>query len=352
VRFIAFVLLAGCAIAQSRAKNVTHDLGASLPPSTSAVVIDGELNDSFWSRIRPGELSSAESGVDPATSGEIRAALAGGYLYVAARFPEPTGRFTARSIGRNPQWEQEDSLALFIRAVNENDWILRVNALGAYSVQWRWTGESDWYIASPEKCEGFLVAAARGPKEWRIEAAIPLARLGSPEKGTVHISAERIRAGRPGMPAERWHWPGEQPLAEVPGLPRGRLPAPIFRPPALGNDEPPIEVGHRGTLPSPDSKWTDDVWRRVPVWTLYRNEPGSRAPQFQTEVKLVQDGHTLAVMARCAEPHATVAWVRERDGPVDQDDSFQIYLATTGSSYVKYAINALGYIQDATGFSG
>ncbi len=121
MRLIGFVLWAAGAMAQSRVDNITRVLEAPPQPSTSAVVIDGELNDSFWSRIQAGELSRVESGVDSAAGGEIRAALAGGYLYVAARLPERTGRFTARSIGRNPQWEEEDSLALFIRAVNEND---------------------------------------------------------------------------------------------------------------------------------------------------------------------------------------------------------------------------------------
>jgi dienelactone hydrolase len=343
MRLIGFILLAGCEIAQSR---------AAVQPSTSAVVIDGELSDSFWNRLAPGQLSRVGSGVDSGAGGEIRTALAGGYLYIAARLPERTGRFTARSIGRNPEWEEEDSLALFIRAANENDWMLKVGPLGAYSVKWRWSGESDWYTSRPEKCSGFLVAAARGAREWRVEAAIPLRALGSPEAGTVHISAERIRASRPGVPQERWQWPRQEPLAEVPGSRASHLSAPVFRTAALGNDSAPIEVGHRGSLPAPDSKWIDDTWRQVPVWILYRNQPGSRLPQFQTEVKMIQDGHTLAVMARCAEPYGTVGSVREQDGPVDQDDSFQVYLATTDSSYVKYAINVLGYIQDASGFSG
>ncbi|MGI8962456.1 MAG: acetylxylan esterase, partial [Bryobacteraceae bacterium] len=37
---------------------------------------------------------------------------------------------------------------------------------------------------------------------------------------------------------------------------------------------------------------------------------------------------------------------------MSQDDKFQAYLATSGSSYVEYGVNALGYVQDATGFSG
>ena len=325
----------------------------SAQPHPDPVVIDGQLSDAFWNRVPTRELSAigppvANSGL----GGEVRATLSGGYLYIAARLPESTGRFTARSIGRNPQWEEEDSLTFYIRVVNENDWMLKVGPLGAYSVNWRWTGESEWYTSRPEKCNGFLVAATRGEKEWRVEAAIPLVEVGSPRAGHVHISAEHVRAARAGVPEEHWQWPSREPVAEVPGSPTSSLPTPVFRPPTLGNDEAPIEVGYRDALPPTDAKWTDELWRQVPVWTLYRNEPGSRVPQFQTEVRMIQDGHTLAVMARCAEPYGVKASVRERDGPVEQDDSFQVYLATTGSSYVKYGMNPLAYIQDASGSSG
>jgi hypothetical protein len=47
-----------------------------------------------------------------------------------------------------------------------------------------------------------------------------------------------------------------------------------------------------------------------------------------------------------------VAHAKERDGLVDEDDSFQVYLATSGSAYVQYAINATGYILDAAGHNG
>lgn len=320
----------------------------------SAVVLDGDLQDALWMQAKPGKLMPLERGVPAETGGEVRVLLSGRYLYLAARLPEPSGRFTARSIGKNPYWEEEDSLTFVIRVAHENDWMLQVGPLGAYSVKWRWTGEPDWYTSQPEKCSGFLVTAAMGQEDWRVEAAIPLAELGSPDRGAVHIYAERVRAARPGAPAEKWHWPGDQPMAEVPAAPSfdAKAPDPVFKPQRLGNSEPAIEVGRRESIPALESEWTDDAWRDVPVWRLYRNEPGSRAPHFATEIKMVQDGKTLAVMARCAEPYATVAQTQERDGPADRDDSLQVYLATSGSSYVKYAVNARGYVQDANGFTG
>jgi cephalosporin-C deacetylase-like acetyl esterase len=274
-------------------------------------------------------------------------------LYLGARLPEHTGRFTARSIGKNPHWEEEDRIRFVIRVANENDWMLQVGPLGAYSVKWRWTGEDDWYTSSPEKCSGFMVTASMGSKEWQVEAAVPLQQLGSPRNG-LHVSVERIRAARPGAPEQHWRWPDNQPMSEVAGSPQNNadVPDPVFRPRVIGNNEPPIQVGQRNSIPSLDSDWNDVAWNNVPVWVLYRNEPGSRSPVFPTEVRMVRHGRTLAVIARCAEPDRVVARVQERDGAVDHDDSFQIYLTASGSSYIKYAVNSLGYVQDAIGYSG
>ncbi len=62
--------------------------------------------------------------------------------------------------------------------------------------------------------------------------------------------------------------------------------------------------------------------------------------------------NTLAVIAKCAEPDGIVARVNENDGPVTQDDSFQVYLSTSGSSYTEFAINPAGYLLDTKGFAG
>jgi cephalosporin-C deacetylase-like acetyl esterase len=320
----------------------------------NAVVLDGELKDGFWDQVAPFRLIPTKAGVSPEGGGEVRAILSGRYLYLGARLPEPTGRFTARSIGKNPRWEEEDSLSLVIRVGNENDWMLKVGPLGAYSVKWHWTGEQEWYTSAPEKCSGFLVTASESQKEWQVEAAIPLSQLGSPGKGELHVSVERIRAARPGVPQEHWRWPDKQPMFEVPGSTTvdAKVPDPVFSPRAVGNNEPPIEIARRNSIPPQEADWNDEAWRHIPVWSLYRNEPASRIPVFPTEIKMVQDGHTLAIAARCAEPYGTVADVQEKDGPVDRDDSIQVYLATSGSSYVKYAVNSLGYLQDANGFSG
>ena len=322
-----FLLCAGCVCAQSR---------------VSAVVVDGELNEQIWMQVPPGQLRAVDAGV-PEDGGEVRARISGKYLYLGARLPERSGRFVARSIGTDPSWEEEDSISFVIRVANENDWMVKVGPLGAYSVEWRWTGEPDWYLSRPEKRSGFLVAAATGEKEWRVEAAIPVSKLGSPGEDGIEVIATRARAARPGQPQERWSWPTDQPAVKVTTA-ADDLPNPILRVQSLDNNQPPLRVGFRASLPAMQSAWNDDPWRHVPVSLMYRNEAAARLPVFPTEVRMVQNVRTLAVIARCVEPNAAAAF--------GSNDSFQIYLAISGSAYIKYAVNAAGDVQSAIGSSG
>jgi len=338
------------------------------------LVIDGQTDESFWQNVHPAKLVPEGAGVPPEMGGEVRAAVAGRYLYLSAVLPEPGGNVTARSIGVNPVWEGggearhmkaarritygepegEDFVRFILRVYNENDWMVQAGPLGAYSIRWRWTGEHEWYTSDPEKCPGFMIASKIGKDGWSVEVAIPLAELGSPRPGYIQLAVERNRAERPGTPAERWSWPGDQATAGVPSLSNGgeNLPDPAFRPPLLGNMQPPIPVGHQKSLPDLSEKWTSAGWRNVPVWTLLRNEPAERLPEFPTEVKLIQDGHTLAVLARCVEPYDVFARTKERDGAVLGDDNFQVYLATSGSAYAEFAINPGGTVLDASGHQG
>lgn len=346
--------------------------GQALPAQVS---IDGELNEALWQRTSVVRLAPTEQGVPSSLGGEIRAVVRGPNLYLSARLPEPGGRLVARSIGFDPVWEGggearseadpdrvtygaaegEDYVRFILRVYNENDWMLQVGPLGAYSVKWHWTGKRDWYTSDPKKCDRFLVATKINSDDWSVEAAIPLDQLGSPAPGSIHLSVERNRAERPGTPREEWRWPVNQPTAPVASLPidTGDVPSnAIYHPAVLGNNEPPLPVGYRKALPALPSGWTDAEWRDVHPWTLRQNEPAARLPRFPTEVKMVQDGHTLAVIARCIEPGDIVAQAHDRDTDVDRDDSFQVYLATSGSTYVQYAINPLGYILDAAGYQG
>ena len=147
-------------------------------PQASRIVVDGEINEPWWARVPAGPLVPSEEAVPAPIGGEIRAATASGYLYLSARLPEPKGRVVARSVGFDPVWEGsdearqiaffhlysgfpegEDYVRFWVRVYNENDWLVQVGPLGAYSVRWRWTGEREWFTSDPKKCGRFMVAA-------------------------------------------------------------------------------------------------------------------------------------------------------------------------------------------------
>ena len=128
------------------------------------VVIDGRTDESFWQNVRPAKLVPEAAGIPADRGGEVRAVVAGKYLYLSAVLPEPGGNVTARSIGVNPVWEGggearhlkaarritygepegEDFVRFMLRVYNENDWMVQAGPLGAYSIRWRWTGEHEW----------------------------------------------------------------------------------------------------------------------------------------------------------------------------------------------------------------
>jgi hypothetical protein len=342
-------------------------------PSAAQVVIDGDLNEHLWQQVPVVKLVPSADGVPASIGGEIQAVTSGGYLYLSARLPEPSGRVVARSIGISPVWEGggeahrmtdarrvtygapegEDYIRFVIRVYNENDWMLQVGPLGAYTIYWRWTAERDWFTSDPQKCDRFLVASRIRKQQWQTEVAIPLDQLGSPRPGYLRLAVERNRAERQGTTSERWHWPDQQPSAEVASLPAtASMAHPVLKMAVLGDGESPLEVGRREPLPAMNSHWTDADWKDVPSWILQHNERWARVPRFPTEVKVIHNGRTLAVLARCIEPGELIARANERDGPVDMDDSFQVYLATSGSAYVQYAVNPLGYLLDAAGHQG
>lgn len=347
-------------------------LGAE--PPISPVIVDGDLNDHLWQHVAVAKLCPMENGVAAEVGGDIRAVTAGGYLYLSAFLPEPSGRIMANSVGFDPVWEGsdearqiaffhlyngapegEDYVRFVIRNYDENDWMLQVGPLGAYSVRWHWTGEQEWYTSDPKKCDRFLVATKINANSWNVEVAIPLDELGSPGPGGLQLSVERNRAERPREPQEQWRMPENQPTVQIASLQEeagGAPAAPLYKPILRGNSDPPITVGYRQSLPPLDSPWTSVPWRDIPSWTLRRNEAAGPTPHFPTDVKLMQNGNTLAVIARCVEPDEIVAHAKERDGAVERDDSFQVYLATSGSRYVQYAINPLGVLLDAFGNNG
>jgi cephalosporin-C deacetylase-like acetyl esterase len=344
------------------------------PAHPSRVVVDGQPSESFWQQLIPRELVPTQPGVRAVLGGQVRAAVAGTYLYLSAGLPEPSGQVTALAMGRDPLWqggslEREETIPRmytfgavdgedFVRFVivmqNGTAWMVQVGPLGGYSVKYKIRGEAAWHLVPAKRCNGFLIAARIEDQAWSVEAAIPLDELGPPAARRLRVEVLRNRAERPGEAAEQWRWPSQNRLAEVPALPvaAGSLASPFYRPPLLGNSESPIEVGYRKTLPPLDSGWIDSGWRNVPAWSLLRNEAAGRLPRSPTQVKLLHDNKTLAVLAQCIEPDRVIAETRPRDELSEDEDYFQVCLAVSGPHYVEYAINPKGSILDALGFVG
>ena len=319
-------------------------LAAAALAAAPGVVIDGHLDEPFWH-------TAATHALGPG-GGEIRAAVAGRYLYVGARLPEAGGRVTARSAGRNPIWEEQDTLRL---AAGER--ILLVNPFGAYSVEkpgpvvvtsavpYPYADEREAPVVG-RNAEKFLVAAAVRENEWTVEVAMPLSELKLPGSSGGMVSIERIRAIRPASPERRWSVQVEAArLASAPA-------EPVLRPDPIGNDESPLVVGRVARVPAPDSGWGNVPWSQVPAWQLLRDDAGRLAPRFPTEFKVLHDGRTMAVLARCEEPGALIATAKRNDEPLSRDDSFHVYLATTGSSYAQIGVNPAGALFDVAGRTG
>jgi len=76
-----------------------------LVQQTAPVTIDGKPGGAFWEGLPAHKLAPTEGGVPAGMGGDVRAAVAGKYLYLGATLPEPSGRVVARSIGINPVWE-------------------------------------------------------------------------------------------------------------------------------------------------------------------------------------------------------------------------------------------------------
>lgn len=311
IRFLLLVL--GCA-------------GAAMAAQT-AVVIDGDLNDQLWAGAFTGTLTPAETGVPAEPGGKIRLAVAGRYVYIGARLPEPSGRVTARSIGRNPHWEEEDVLRVTIGPYP--DYVVQVGPLGGYSVETK--GE-------PVLRENFHAAARIAPREWTAEIAVPLNDLKAARLSEIRLTVQRVRAARPLGVEQHWRWPDTEPAAPLPTA-VADAPAPEFRPPLVGNSESPLAVGRRDALPPLAAEWDDAAWRDVPAWKLRYNDARRRIPIHETAVKVLHDSATLAVLARCSEPAGA-------------NESFDVYLATSGSAWVHFSLNPGGMLGQSVGMTG
>lgn len=271
-------------------------------------IIDGQLNEPMWQQAAAQPMTAG--------GGDVRLIVAGRTLYAGIRMPEPTGRFTARSIGCNPHWEEEDLVR--VTAGSYPDFTVVVGPLGAWGIETK---------GVPVFIPKFLGAATRSATGWTAEVAMPMNDFRAARPGEITVTIERVRAMRPGEPERRYRWPALGVAGRLPPSLAADAPAPLFQPAPIGNREAPIAVD------------------RTPGGELFllRNEPNPRAPRAPTAVTLAHDGETLTVTARCTIRGET---------PPASSDSFGLYLSTTGSTYAQIFVDPSGTISEAAGLSG
>ena len=330
-----------------------------IPASQAALTIDGVLEDRLWETLPVMKLEPARPGVPEQLAAEIRLALRGGYLCLAAFCPEPGGKVLAKSIGYNPAWEKdaygspelEDRLIcrfLFdTDSGKESELEMEVNPWGALRL------ERD---NVPVPSTWILARAQVTVKGWNIETAVPLAELNLDKSASViNISIIRVRSRRALAPEFRWKLPGRGDYVQF-LLPaqldlKKNVSAPLFSPSRSGDTGPAFQVGRVQVVPPLDLEWNDPFWQKIPGFSLMRNDPVPREPSYHTEIKWLHDNRTLAVIFRCVEDERVDCDTGERDGNIGGDDHVFIYLAATGSSLVEIMVNPAGAVRDgkATG---
>ncbi|MCX6622156.1 MAG: hypothetical protein NTY38_14030, partial [Acidobacteria bacterium] len=170
----------------------------SIPVANGPLTVDGRPNETTWNSASVLPLQPAAFGAPFPEGGEMRVMLREGYLYLSASAPE-TGRVTARSTGRNPEWWREDLITWTLRyhARSKKNVFLTVavNPLGAVRV------DSTDLAGVPK---GIVAAATVEPGRWSVEVAIPADALAP----VGFLTIERVRVPRPDAPELRWYWPG------------------------------------------------------------------------------------------------------------------------------------------------
>jgi hypothetical protein len=321
--------------------------------SNAALVVDGSLEDPLWRDVQAQRLVAWEKGAPEALGGDVRVAVRGDFLCIAARLPEPGGKVLARSVGRNPIWERdaiesppvEDRLRYSLRyrsrGGGERNVTIEINPWGGYRFE-----ENGNEIPEGE----VLRAAAVSPEGWTVESAVSLDTLDVDAESSegLAVRVERIRSRRSQAPEFQWSWPARRESARVePGWQtQAGIESPGFRPPALGNTDPVLEVGRVLHLPNMEADWDHPDWKGIPEFVLPRNEPFPRKPRYGSQIKWMHDGRTLAILARFEEPEPVEADNGGRDAAIASDDHFGIYLATDGAALLEMLVNPVGAIRD------
>ncbi|MHB0999342.1 MAG: family 10 glycosylhydrolase [Armatimonadota bacterium] len=121
-------------------------------------------------------------------------------------------------------------------------------------------------------------------------------------------------------------------------------PPPIFIPDKV-QPLPEISVPVISSAPVIDGKLDDSVWQQASSALIQVTNLGHDVTRT-TDVKIIRDNLNLYIGFRASEPRtgSVKATVTERDGPVFQDDSIELFLDPqgTGAVYYHFAMNTLG----------
>ncbi|MFQ6132495.1 MAG: GDSL-type esterase/lipase family protein [Armatimonadota bacterium] len=122
------------------------------------------------------------------------------------------------------------------------------------------------------------------------------------------------------------YWEVHQRILSVDGRPQ---PGPVtFTGPGSYKGRPYVVVAASNEAPTLDGNLDDACWKGVEPLTLRRLDGDRRPPKLGTQAWLTTSATTLYVAFRCDDPDpgGLVTRDRERDGPLWEDDSVEVFL--------------------------
>jgi hypothetical protein len=136
---------------------------------------------------------------------------------------------------------------------------------------------------------------------------------------------------------------------------------PVANPPIAPTSPPIVSIGNPAPVPSAriptalgavnvDGRLDDAAWSGAATLKLDHTNMGGPAP-VQTTARVMRDATNLYIGVTCAEPKMgeIKTGVTERDGPVYNDDSVEVFLNPDGRElpYYHFIVDAGGAVWDA-----
>ncbi|MCX7804510.1 MAG: acetylxylan esterase [Planctomycetota bacterium] len=360
-----------------------------VPRVEGAVPTDGRFDDPAWSRARPLHLRFLDGREgEPTQKTEVRIVSDDRFLYVGFLcFEEDVAGLAAHADERDgPVWK-DDSVEVFLDPADRGGqggyFQLAANAAGALF---------DSRDRREEWDSGTVVTARIGRDRWTAVFAIPIADLVG-EPGSIRTvwkaNFTRSRKGRPPgreAPPHPFHedtaWSptgrrtphdpaafgamflevardirsGAVRPAHPAPEPANRDPMEIFRTPdrlaealRAGSGAPVLYVPKTGTPPVVDGNVGKVEWEGAAVFRFSFMSGEEEEPSQKTVGRALCDSERLYLAFECFDDDmkGIPARVRERDGPVWNDDDIEIFLDPANSRsrrYFQIAVNSIGTV--------